>query len=75
MAGRPIIFALVIGTLAASLSGCFRERICYEGQQQVRSIAYPDEGRACTQNGMVPEGFETFPPEQRPTEIYVDEQP
>lgn len=75
MARRLVVMALLTGVLALSTSGCLRERICPAGEQQVRSIDYAGEGDACTEDGEVPAGFETFPPEQRPTEVYVDEQP
>lgn len=69
---RLVIMGLVTGTFAYSASGCLRERMCPEGEQQVRSIDAPDEGRACTEDGRVPADFETFPPGQSPTEVYVD---
>lgn len=59
-------------TLAAGTTGCLRERICSQGERQVRSTEFPDDGLACTEDGVVPEGFETFPPGEEPTEVYVE---
>lgn len=65
--------AVVAVTLlaVAGATACLRERVCLEGERPVRSVEAPKDGRACTEDGVVPEGFETFPPGQEPTEVYV----
>ena len=55
----------------AGPTACLRERVCLEGERPVRSVEAPKDGLACTEDGVVPEGFETFPPGQEPTEVHV----
>ena len=63
---------LAVLLAAAPISGCARERICSEGEYPVRSIRFPETGRACVEEGEPPpKGYETFPPGEVPE--YVDE--
>jgi len=63
-----LVVALVLG---GTLGGCSRERVCPRGEEQVRSSPHPEDGTACTDDGVVPEGFETYPPGEEPTTVYV----
>ncbi len=62
-----------LATATVLVGGCqIRERMCSEGEYPVRSIRFPDTGRACVTEGeQPPKGYETFPPGEVPE--FVDE--
>jgi len=67
-AAASLALTLAVG---GGATACLRERVCLEGERPVRSVEAPKDGLACTEDGVVPEGFETFPPGQEPTEVHV----
>jgi hypothetical protein len=62
----------VLVWLGGACSFVSRERMCSPGERAVRAINAPDTGRTCVKEGQAPpQGYEEFPPGERPT--YVDE--
>jgi hypothetical protein len=68
---RAVLAATSLTVLTGLSAGCWGpDRICRGGEHPVKSIEYPESGRACVKDGdPPPPGYEEYPPGRVPVHV------